>query len=318
MSAPPQRLMLVVSKRLPGITIYNADTHEPMDSVTMEVSPHEAAFSADGQYAYVPIYSNSGVGKPGTDEHTLHFVRASDCRIIGSLDTKQYKRPHCIVVGGESGLLYITAEIAESVVMVDPKQQQIIGAIPTGSNTSHMMAVTRDETKAYVSNVRAKTVSVLDLQNRQLTDTIHTDGENQRMTLSPDERWFVTNLGPAKKIAFYRTSDHGLDFTVPVEGTPFVSKFSTDGRFLYTAGFAEARRNAAWKIDVAQRKVAACLSDGLGEDVGSLEVNPLTKAVYLSDQPTNKISEIDPETWQVIRTISTEPSPDAMAFAVVR
>jgi DNA-binding beta-propeller fold protein YncE len=318
MNAQPQRRMLVVSKRLPGISIYDADTQEPLGSATMEISPHEAAFSADGQYAYVPIYGNSGVGKPGTDGHTLHFVRTSDCRIIGSIDTKEYKRPHSIVVGQQSGLIYITAEIAESVIIVDSDRQQIIGTMPTGSNTSHMVVVTRDETKAYVSNVRAKTVSVLDLRSRQLIGTIGTDGENQRMTLSPDERWFVTNLGPARKIAFYRTSDHGLDFTVPVEGTPFVSKFSADGRCLYTAGFTEARRNAAWKIDVAQREVAAGLSDGLGEDVGSLEVNPFTQTVYISDQPTGKISEINPETWKVIRTISTEASPDAMAFAVVR
>ena len=309
--------MLVVSKRLPGITIYNADTHEAIGSATMEISPHEAVFSADGQYAYTPVYSNSGVGKPGTDGHILHFARASDCRIIGSLDTGQYKRPHSIVVGQGSGLLYITAELAESVIIVDPNRRQIIGAIPTGSNTSHMIAVTRDETKAYVSNVRAKTVSVLDLQNRQLIDTIDTDGENPRMTLSPGERWFATNLGPAKKIAFYRTADHGLDFTVPVEGTPFVSKFSADGQFLYTAGFADARRNAAWKIDVMQRKVVASLSDGLGEDVGSLEVNPFTETVYISDQPTSEISEIDPETWQISKKIPTEPSPDAMAFAIV-
>lgn len=315
MSAPGQRRMLVVSKRLPGITIYHADTYEPLGSAKMEISPHEAAFSADGQYAYVPIYSDSGVGKPGTDGHTLHFLRASDCQITGSLDTKQYKRPHGIVVGQGSGLLYLTAELAESVIIVDPNRQEITGAIPTGSNTSHMLAINRDETKAYVSNVRAKTISVLSLEKRQLLDVIHTDGENQRMALSPDERWFVTNLGPTEKVAFYRTSDHKLDFTIPLEGTPFVSKFSADGQFLYTAGFAGTRRNAVWKIDIAGRGVAASLSDGLGEDVGSLEVNPFTKTVYISDQPTNKISEIHPSTWQIVRTFPAEQSPDAMAFA---
>lgn len=317
MSAQAQRLMLVVNKRLPGITIYHADTHKLLGSVEMEISPHEAVFSADGRYAYVPIYSNSGVGKPGTDGHTLHFVRVSDYQIIGSLDTKQYKRPHCIIAGQKSGLLYITAELAESVIIVDPEQRQMIGSIPTGSNTSHMMAMTRDESRAYVSNVRARTISVLDLPNRHLIDTIPTDGENQRMTLSPDERWFVTNLGPAKQIAFYRTSDHKLDFTIPVDGTPFVSKFSADGKFLYTAGFAEPRRNAAWKIDVPQRKVVGSLSEGLGEDVGSLEVNPFTKSVYISDQPTDRISEVHPETWQIIKRTPTEKSPDAMAFATV-
>jgi DNA-binding beta-propeller fold protein YncE len=313
-----RHLMLVVNKHLPGVTIYDAETHETVGSTTMEISPHEAAFSSDGQYAYVPIYGSSGVGKPGTDEHTLHFLRASDCTVISSLDTEQYKRPHSIVVGQQSGLIYMTTEVAESVVIVDPDRKRIIGSVQTGSNTSHMVAVTRDESTAYVSNVQAKTVSVLDLRHRKLADTIRTDGENQRMTLSPDERWFVTNLGPAKGIAFYRTSDHKLDFTVPVDGTPFVSKFSADGKFLYTAGFAGKGRNAAWKIDVAQRTVTTALSNGLGGDVGALEVNPFDGSVYVSDQATDAIYAIDPETWKAQKILSTAKSPDAMAFVAVR
>ncbi len=313
-----KRLVLVVNKHLPGITLYNADTHEALGSTTMEISPHEAAFSPDGRYAYVPIYGSGGVGKPGTDEHTLHFVRASDCTVVGSLDTGEYKRPHSIVIGKQSGLIYMTAEVAESVVIVDPEERRIVGTVPTGSNTSHMVAVTSDESTAYVSNVQAQTVSVLDLRGRKLAETVSTEGENQRMTLSPDERWFVTNLGPAKRVAFYRTSDHQLDFTVPVEGTPFVSKFSADGKFLYTAGFAGVRRNAAWKIDVARRTAAATLSDGLGEDVGALEVNPFNGSVYMSDQTTDAVYAIHPETWTATRVLSTAKSPDAMAFVTVR
>ena len=119
------------------------------------------------------------------------------------------------------------------------------------------------------------------------------------MTLSPDERWFVTNLGPAGRIAFYRTADNELDFTVPVEGTPFVAKFSADGKFLFGAGFAGQRKLAVWKVDVVKRAVVATLGDGLGEDPGSLEVNPFTGRVYVSDQPTNTVHQIDPDTWKL-------------------
>ena len=76
------------------------------------------------------------------------------------------------------------------------------------------------------------------MKKRALEATVPTEGENQRMTLSPDEKWFVTNLGPAGKIAFFRTADNELDFTIPVDGTPFVAKFSASGKFLYGAGFA--------------------------------------------------------------------------------
>src|SRR5678815_5843226 len=55
-SAPTQHkhLMVVVSKGLPGITLYNADTDQEICKVTMAPAPHEAAFSRDGKTLYVP------------------------------------------------------------------------------------------------------------------------------------------------------------------------------------------------------------------------------------------------------------------------
>jgi YVTN family beta-propeller protein len=310
--------MLLVSKHLPGVTIYNADTLQQVCQGKTGISPHEAAFSRDGSLVYVPVYGDSGVGKPGTDEHRVHVFRTSDCSEVGSLDTGEYKRPHGIAVG-RSGRVYLTAEIAESVLILDGKPNlKILAAVPTGSKTSHMLAVTRDEKRAYVSNVQSKTVSVLDLVNRKLAATVPTDGENQRMTLSPDEKWFVTSLGPEKKIAFYRTSDNQLDFTVPVDGTPFTAKFSRDGKYLYDVGFAGKKQSGAWKIDVTERKVVGSLASGIGQDPGSLEVDPFTGDVYISDQPTDKVFILDAAKWQIKNQISTAKTPDCMAFVVLR
>ena len=315
-----KRLFFVVCKDLPGITIYDADTGTRVaQAITPgKINPHEAAFSRDGRSVYVPIYGTSGVGKPGDHGHTFHVFDSLTGTELASLDTGQYRRPHCVTVGQESGLVYASAELAESLILIDPAQPAIVGAIPTGSNTSHMFALTRDESKAYVSNVRSKNIAVLDVESRRLEQTIPTEGENQRMTLSPDERWFVTNLGPAGKVAFYRTADNELDFTVPVNGTPFVAKFSRDGRFLYCAGFAGPRKLAIWKIDVPTREVVASTSEGLGQDPGCLEVNPFTGTVYVTDQPSSTVLQIDPDAWTVTGVIRTEKTPDAMGFVELR
>lgn len=315
-----KRLFFVVCKDLPGITIYDAVTNVRIAQAITPgtINPHEAAFSRDGRVVYVPIYGTSGVGKPGEHGHTLHIFDSLTGEQRASLETGQYRRPHCVTVGQESGLVYASAELAESLILIDPAQPAILGSIPTGSNTSHMFALTRDESKAYVSNVRSKSIAVLDVKSRRLDKTIPTEGENQRMTLSPDERWFVTNLGPAGKVAFYRTDKDELDFTVPVSGTPFVSKFSGDGNFLYCAGFAGPRNLATWKIDVTERAVVASLSEAVGQDPGCLEVNPFTGTVYITDQPANRVLQVDPPTWTVTGSIRTEKTPDAMGFVELR
>src|ERR1700722_8874150 len=82
-AAPPafehEHLLMVVSKGMPGITIYDADSGQAICRAKVGISPHEAAFSLDGQYAYVPVYGSTAVGLAGTDEHVLHFFRTSDC-----------------------------------------------------------------------------------------------------------------------------------------------------------------------------------------------------------------------------------------------
>jgi YVTN family beta-propeller protein len=319
-AAPPsfehQHLMMVVSKAMPGITIYDADSGQAICRAKVGVSPHEAAFSLDGQYAYVPVYGSTAIGLAGTDEHVLHFIRTSDCSEAGTLDTGENKRPHGIAVG-KSGTIYLTSEVSKSLLLIDPNQRQIIARIPTDSPYSHMIAVTPDEKTIYVSNVQSKTVSVLDVKDRKLEKVIPTGAENQRMTLSPDGRWFVTSLGPEHKIAFYRTADDQLDFTVAVDGQPFVARFSADGKYLYDAGH-NAGQIRVWKIDVAQRKVVATSSDDIGKNTGSLTVNPFNGLVYVDDQATNKMSEIDPQTWKVTKQFTTDKTPDQIAFTVVR
>jgi YVTN family beta-propeller protein len=320
LAAPPtfehQHLMMVVSKGMPGITIYDADSGQAICRAKTGVSPHEAAFSLDGQYAYVPVYGSTAVGLAGTDEHVLHFFRTSDCSEAAKLDTGENKRPHGIAVG-KSGNIYLTSEVSKSLLIIDPNQHRIIATIPTDSPYSHMIAVTPDEKTIFVSNVQSKTVSVLDVPDRKLEKVIQTGAENQRMTLSPDGRWFVTSLGPEKKIAFYRTSDDQLDFTVPVDGAPFVAKFSADGKFLYDAGH-NAKQVRVWKIDVAQKKIVGTTTEDIGSNAGSLTVDPFNGLVYVSDQTTNKISEIDPATWKVTKTFATDQTPDQIVFAVVR
>ena len=314
--AKHHHLMGIVSKKLPGIQIFDADTQELICEGHTGISPHEAAFSLDGKYVYVPVYGSTGVGQPGTDEHLVHFFRTSDCKDVGTLDTGANKRPHGIAVG-KSGTVYLTTEISESILLIDPKERRIITQIPTGSRTSHMLAVTADEKKVYVSNVQSKTVSQLDVPDRKLAQVIQTGAPNQRMTLSPDEKWFVTNLGSQHEIAFYRTADNQLDFTISIAGSPFVSQFSADGKYLYNAG-SEHGQLRAWKIDMTERKVVATTTEPIGRSIGSLAVNPFTGQVYVSGSDIDQVNEIDPDSWTVKKTLPTAQTPDCMIFATVR
>jgi YncE-like protein len=226
----PRYLLMVVAKQQPGMALYNAETDAlHCKSGNLGVAPHEGEFSRDGRMAYVPTYGSSSVGQPGTDEHTISFIRTSDCQTEYTLDTGEYKRPHHVQVGA-SGLVYVTAELKESILMIDPTKRAIVGTLPTGSTTTHMIALSRDEKKIYTSNVMGRTLSIVDVAGKKVEKSIPTQSSNQRMALSPDGKWFVTNFGQERKVAFYRTADGELDFTVDVEGSPFTGQHLREGR----------------------------------------------------------------------------------------
>ena len=337
-----KELWLVVAKQQPGITLYDARTDEVICKAKTGISPHEAAFSLDGRVAYVPVYGNANVGQPGTDEHALHFISTSDCRELAVMDTGEHTRPHAIAVG-RSGLAYVTSENKQSIAIIDPKTRTVVGSVPTGSPFTHFLAVTADEKQAFTSNVGSKTISVLDLSSRTMAKSLETGTNNQRMAISPNQRWFASQLGQERKVNVYRVTDAGLDFSVPVDGSPFVGRFSADNKYYFVMGSAGGAATVpaaaaggtapppaqpppsagppglrVWKIDIANRSVVATSIDALGSGTGGLAINPVNGRIYVSALTSNQVSVLDPDSLKLVKQLATEPTPDGIYFGTVR
>src|SRR6266699_3221745 len=108
----------------------------PEDGVT----GHEVAASPDGKRAFVPIYGNSGVGKPGTDGQLVRVIDLAAKQVVGTVDFGKGVRPHCAVIGPKNRLLYVTTELESSITVIDPQSLKIVATIPTGQAESHMLA----------------------------------------------------------------------------------------------------------------------------------------------------------------------------------
>ena len=105
---------------------------------------HEVTASPDGRFAYVPIYGNSGVGKPGTDGSNMVVIDIAAHKVVGNVDFGHGVRPHHPVFGPKDGLLYVTTELDKTVSIIDPRTLKIVGSVPTGQPESHMLALSHD------------------------------------------------------------------------------------------------------------------------------------------------------------------------------
>ena len=160
------------------------------------VTGHEVAASPDGKTAFVPIYSNVGVGKPGTDGTKISVIDLASRKVIHTIDFGHGVRPHCAIYDRNSGMLYVTTELDKTISIIDPKTLKIVGSVPTGQEQSHMLALSRDGSRGYTANVGPGTVSVLDMKARKTLAIIPISKNTQRIAVSRDDRWFYR--GPDK------------------------------------------------------------------------------------------------------------------------
>src|SRR6266699_399498 len=138
-------VLLVANKGDRTLGIVDPESGMQVATVAEEgTTGHEVAASPDGRLAYVPIYGNSGVGKPGTDGSNMVVIDIAARKITRNLDFGHGVRPHCAVFGPKDGLLYVTTELDQSITVIDPHALKVIGTIPTGQAESHMLAITPD------------------------------------------------------------------------------------------------------------------------------------------------------------------------------
>ena len=178
----------------------------PEDGVT----GHEVVASADGKFAYVPIYGSAGVGKPGTDGQLIRVIDLEKRAVVGTVDLEKGLRPHCAVIGPKNGLLYVTTEIENTVTVIDPQTLKVVGKIPTGQAESHMLAITSDGKRGYTANVAPGTVSVLDLAAKKVLAVIPVCKNTQRISLSVDDRWVFTADQTQPRLAVIDTQTNGV------------------------------------------------------------------------------------------------------------
>jgi len=71
-SAPPASgLLVVANQKEHTLLVVDPDNRRELAKISVGVNGHEVIVSKDGHFAYVPIYGNSGVGRPGTDGSTI-------------------------------------------------------------------------------------------------------------------------------------------------------------------------------------------------------------------------------------------------------
>jgi DNA-binding beta-propeller fold protein YncE len=227
----PAGLLLVVNQFEHTALLIDLASRKTISTTGVDINGHEVVVSPDGRLGYVPIYGNSGVGKPGTDGGTIQIVDLQTGRAVDIINLPKPVRPHCAKFGPD-GLLYVTAELANAVYALDLQSRKVVAEIPTGRPESHMLVISPDGSRAYTANVSTGTLSVLDLRQRSLITVIPVAKRVQRLSLSPDGKWLFTHDQDAPRIAVIDTTTMAVARWIDVPSTVYSSLVTPDGNHL--------------------------------------------------------------------------------------
>ena len=273
---------------------------------------HEVAASSDGKFAYVPIYGDSGVGKPGTNGQEMVVIDVAAQKLVGRVDFGHPVRPHLPVMNAKDGLLYVTTELDQAITIIDPKTLKIVGKIPTGSEQSHMLAISHDGRRGYTANVGPGTVSVLDLRARKLVKVIPISGTVQRISVSVDDKMAFTSDQTKPELDVIDTATDTVRARIPLVSYGYGTAPTPDGRWLLVP-MMDVNKVAV--VDLQTLTVAKNIDLAAGTHPQEALVQPDGKAAYVSCDHSGQVAELDPATWTVKRMIDTGKISDGLAWA---
>jgi len=307
--APPASgLLVVANQKEHTLLLVDPDNRRELARIVVGVNGHEVMASKDGRFAYVPIYGNSGVGRPGTDGSTIDVIDLPERKLAATIDLGKPLRPHRAEFGPD-GLLYVTAELANAVDVIDPSTRKVLAEIPTGELQSHMLVLSNDGQRGYTANVGAGSVSVLDLVKRSLITTIPVAKIVQRISISPDSRRIFTHDQNEPRIAVIDAATNKITNWIELPAVAYASESTPDGRWLLAVSMTA---NKLFVVDLQSLKVVRSFE--APERSSEILIRPDGELAYVSGTGAGKIAMLDLRSWKLLPPIDLTPGVDGMVW----
>jgi DNA-binding beta-propeller fold protein YncE len=306
-------LLLVANKGDRTLSIINPTTGATLAAVAEDgITGHEVVASADGRLAFVPIYGNAGVGKPGTDGSLIRVIDLQKQAVVGTVDFGKGVRPHCAVIGPKNDLLYVTTELENSISIFDPKTFKLIGAIPTGQTESHMLAISSDGKTGYTANVAPGTVSVLDMEKKAVRKIIPICKTTQRIAISPDDKWVFTADQTKPQLAVIDTANNEVTNWIQLPGVGYGTAVTPDGRWLVVAMSGVSQVGI---VDLQTMKLAHVFE--APKTPQEVLIRPDGAFAYVSCSASGQVAVIDLKKFTAAQPITAGKGADGLAWAVI-
>lgn len=161
-AAPPTTGFLVLQKLSSSVAFYSP-AGDLLETVPVGLNPHEMIVSLDGHTAYVSDYGALGVEQEAPGGTTITVIDIPSRTKTGVIELAGPRRPHGLDLDSGTGRLLVTTENPNRLLLIDPTAREVVAVYDTQGRSSHMVTVSPDGKRAFVSNIATRDVSIIDL-----------------------------------------------------------------------------------------------------------------------------------------------------------
>jgi YVTN family beta-propeller protein len=229
-----------------------------------------------------------------------------------------YRQVKEISIGGEGGWDYLSVDSAArrlyvshatKVVVVDLDKDSVVGEIAP-ANGVHGIAIAPELGRAFVSNGREATVSVVDAKTLQILSTVKTGENPDAILYEPVHKEVYAFNGRAKSATVFDAKTGDVRATIPLPGKPEFAVFDEKAGRIYD-NIEDTNQLVA--IDSAAHAVVATWSIAPGEEASGLALDPEGHRLFVGC--SNKLMEmVDAASGKVLASVPIGPGVDANAY----
>jgi len=317
--------LLVVRKTDDAVDLVDPGSGLRLASIALGHAPHEVSVSPDGRRAAVSNYGTRE--RPGS---TLSIVDLEQPRELRRIDLAPHTRPHGVAWFAPDRVA-VTTEGSQHLLVVDPDGGRVVAAIETAQDVSHMVAVSADARRAYVTSIGSGTATAIDLVAARKLGDVVTGAGSEALALTPDGRELWVAARTDGHIAVVDTSTLEVAARLPLPGIPIRIAITPDGRtaLVTCAGSGElVAFDVASRSERARRKVDVPLAPGAAQRPfaqlapgSSLPVGLLVardgRTAFVAATMGDRVVQYDAGTLEPLRSIEIGGEPDGLASSLV-
>ena len=163
---------------------------------------------------------------------TSCHLYTSQNKLVSKMMNADYFSPFNIAVSNNGDRLYVIAQDADLLLVVDPENNKVLNKINVGVHP-HSIILSKDGTFAYVSNQWSDNVSVIDLITSKVIDTLKTGNGPAGLSLSANGKFLyaVNTFGSDLSVIDLSTKEERK--RLPTGNNPTGTALSPDGKTLY-------------------------------------------------------------------------------------